>query len=283
MAVHRVPIPNYTSSAEGSSPPPSSLGQSLGGGVNFPSTTNRTPTSNANSKMSAFRPQGRLPLDPFSTATTEVGGPSGGTTATGSRKEKGRPFHWTITGEDVQEVWQRCKFEQGKVILVLGAPSERDLGPLLSSQLLTKSLVIIATKQPPSKLFLSTHGPAFVILRLQPYSLSGPSAQQQLHSILTRAGDVAHRWRKDRQSFFDSESLRGRSKQRKQSKSTEAAQIRAVQFSELGGVFGGAFVVKEDVGYDPDASTVSASSKPRPKRFLQPKKLRLAINVFLTR
>ncbi|KAJ3905527.1 hypothetical protein F5879DRAFT_737013 [Lentinula edodes] len=216
-----------------------------------------TPTFLFSPEMSgteAFRPQGRLPLDPFSTAPA---GASLGSAGTGKEKVRRKPG-WTVKEEDLKHVWTKHETAQGKVILVLGEPTLKDLSPLLNSSLLSKSLLILATERPPSDLasFLQNHtlkGLDFLVLRVQP--LPHPIPQQN-HSILSRAELLARKWKQDRKLIFpDPEDERGRSKFRRNNRNTsDEAPIKAVQLSEIGGVFGRDFTVREEVGSNPMAS-----------------------------
>ncbi|KAH7878599.1 uncharacterized protein C8R40DRAFT_1090197 [Lentinula edodes] len=247
-----------------------------------------TPTFLFSPEMSgteAFRPQGRLPLDPFSIAPA---GASLGSAGTGKEKVR-RKTGWTVKEEDLKHVWTKHETAQGKVILVLGGefffslrrlgawltdgclrhllsdivfaylePTLKDLSPLLNSSLLSKSLLILATERPPSDLasFLQNHtlkGLDFLVLRVQP--LPHPIPQQN-HSILSRAELLARKWKQDRKLIFpDPEDERGRSKFRRNNRNTsDEAPIKAVQLSEIGGVFGRDFTVREEVGSNPMAS-----------------------------
>ncbi|KAI0261611.1 hypothetical protein BC834DRAFT_972559 [Gloeopeniophorella convolvens] len=80
------------------------------------------------------------------------------------------------------------------VILVLGAPTAKELAPLLNSELLAFSLVIIASHQPPS--IPSKVQPAVRILRLsEPLGLEQAGAIRFVN-ILEWAERVARLWRK---------------------------------------------------------------------------------------
>ncbi|KAF5389618.1 hypothetical protein D9757_004214 [Collybiopsis confluens] len=208
--------------------------------------------------MSSFRPQGRLPLDPFNTKSTFLHD------ATKSAASTWAEPIWNVRAEELQEVWRKQKFERARVILVVGSPTPKEVGPILSSRLLSKSLVILATEQPPPNLSSllpksSSDGPALVVLRLQPLAHPIP---QHLHSVLIRAEVIAHRWREDRQMLFsDTDNDRGRSFLRRQKKSaSEDNLLRAVQFSEVGGIFGREFSVREEIGYTPNPSSASGPS-----------------------
>ncbi|KAJ3998756.1 hypothetical protein F5050DRAFT_1159187 [Lentinula boryana] len=219
----------------------------------------------------AFHPQGRLPLDPFNIigADTSLGG------ANAEKEQSQRKSGWTVKERNVQDIWTRHKFEQGKVILVLGEPTAKDLGPLLNSQLLSNSLLILATQRPPSELPLiipksTSQGPALLILRLQPLSHPIP---QQTHSILSRAEIFARKWRQDRKSvFFEPEEERGRSRFGRNSKSkSDEVQLKALQLSEIGGVFGRDFDVREEIGSNSNIipSPPPSSSSNRTKSYLR--------------
>ncbi|KAJ4489922.1 hypothetical protein J3R30DRAFT_8053 [Lentinula aciculospora] len=144
-------------------------------------------------------------------------------------------------------------------------PTAKDLGPLLNSQLLSKSLIIFATERPPSDLPLllkksTPQGPTLLILRLQPLPHAIP---QYIHSILSRAEVLAQRWRQDRTSIFSGPGdERGRSKFRRNTKNISGTPMKAVQLAEIGGVFGREFTVREEVGFNPN--TASASALPTP-------------------
>ncbi|KAJ3853836.1 hypothetical protein EV368DRAFT_81189 [Lentinula lateritia] len=207
----------------------------------------------------AFRPQGRLPLDPFSTARA---GASLGSAGTGKERVRRKPG-WTVKEEDLKN---EASFSSPYAGWAL-EPTSKDLSPLLNSSLLSKSLLILATERPPSDLASSFQnstlkGLDLLVLRVQP--LPHPIPQQN-HSILSRAELLARKWRQDRKIIFpDPEDQRGRSKFRRNNRNTSGeAPIKAVQLSEIGGVFGRDFIVREEVGSNPMASA-SAFSSPGP-------------------
>ncbi|KAJ3845216.1 hypothetical protein F5878DRAFT_359192 [Lentinula raphanica] len=224
--------------------------------------------------IKTFHPQGRLPLDPFDIA--EVGA-----SVCGADTEKGqseRKPNWVIQENDVQDLFDNQRLEKSKIILVLGEPTTKELAPLINSQLLSNSLFILATQRAPADLPLilpkpASQGPALLILRLQPLPHPIP---QQLHSILSRAEILARKWRHNHQSiFFEPEEERGRSRFRRNSKpTTDRSPIKVLQLSEIGGVFGRDFDVREEVGFYPETvpgipSPPPSSSTMRPKSFLR--------------
>ncbi|KAI8972854.1 hypothetical protein BD414DRAFT_517831 [Trametes punicea] len=123
-------------------------------------------------KNDVFKP--RFPFDPFSGAAAAA---------------LGEPWFLKIDALLTATAYQRRN-----VILVLGAPSLRELAPLLQSRHLTKSLVILATHNPPDI-------PHIVLPTVRILHLSAPLALEdagavRFVNVLEWAERIARAWRK---------------------------------------------------------------------------------------
>ncbi|EGO29619.1 hypothetical protein SERLADRAFT_445399, partial [Serpula lacrymans var. lacrymans S7.9] len=117
-----------------------------------------------------FRP--KLPLDPFSKLNT-IREP------------------WTLKIETVLACISEIRRE---VILVLGAPSLRDLGSIVNSQQLASSLLILATHQPP--VIPASVRPAVCVLHLTTPLAVESTGAVRLVNLLECAERIGRIWRK---------------------------------------------------------------------------------------
>ncbi|KAF8636925.1 hypothetical protein AX17_003176 [Amanita inopinata Kibby_2008] len=92
-----------------------------------------------------------------------------------------------------------------RVVLVLGAPAQADIEPLLSSHSLSTSLVLMATHNPPP--LSGQVQPTVRILRLPSNADVQDSGALHLVGVLERAERVANRWRRHKSSLGDQKIL----------------------------------------------------------------------------